>query len=349
MQKTKRLAELALLVAGTVTGDASHPITGVADIHCAEDHDISFLAPHSDKTLLDTTRAGAVIVAEGTYRPEKNLLLVKDPYLAVALIHNFFHAAPFHATGIHEKAVIGAGCALADKISIGPNVVLGDNVILAQEVFIGPGTVVGDNVVIGRNTTIHGNVTLQNDTEIGERVIIHSGTVIGSDGYGYATAPDGSHVKRPQVGRVIIEDDVEVGANACIDRATFGVTRIGRGTKIDNLVQVGHNVAIGENCLIVAQAGIAGSSVLGRNVILGGQAGISGHITLGDQVMVAAQAGVHTTLEAQAVVSGTPAIAHRKFMRVAAALPRLPDMLKELRALRQHFRAENVPENKDTP
>jgi len=221
------------------------------------------------------------------------------------------------------------------EVTIGPLACIGDRVRLGTRVTVSSGAVIGDDCVIGDDTVLHANVTVADHTIIGKRVIVHSGAVIGSDGFGYATDRNGSHLKKPQVGNVQIDDDVEIGANSCVDRAAFGTTRIRRGVKIDNLVMIAHNVDVGENSILVAQVGIAGSTTLGRNVVLAGKAGIAGHLHLGDRVMVAAMAGVHSDLPDDAVVSGTPAIEIKKWRRAVAAIPRLPDMVREIRLLRR--------------
>ena len=192
-----------------------------------------------------------------------------------------------------------------------------------------------DDAIIGDDVVLYANVTIGHHCQIGHRVIIHSGAVIGSDGFGYATDGNGHHLKRPQVGMVQIDDDVEIGANTCIDRATFGKTWIKRGTKIDNLVQLAHNVVIGEDALLVAQVGMAGSTTTGNGVVLGGQVGLSGHIHLGDRVMVAAKSGVHDNQPSGAVVAGIPAIPHKTWLRSSAAYAKLPEMVRELRELRR--------------
>jgi UDP-3-O-[3-hydroxymyristoyl] glucosamine N-acyltransferase len=264
-----------------------------------------------------------------------SLIRVKDPYLASAIIHNFILQKPFQATGIHARAFVGSDCAISAEVSIGPLVVIGDRVKIGTRVTIEPGTVIGNEVTIGDDTLLKANVTIAHECIVGRRVIIHSGTVIGSDGYGYATDARGYHVKRPQVGRVLIDDDVEIGANVCIDRGAFSDTWIQSGVKIDNQVQVGHNVVIGPNSLIVAQVGIAGSTTLGRNVVLAGQVGVNGHIHLDDQVMVAASSGVHGSLPKGAKVAGTPAIPLKTWAKATSVFARLPELYNELKKLKK--------------
>jgi len=336
-EKTVPVEFLAEMVGGRVVGDKHVLIRRFSPIDTAGCEDISFLAKAKMAELLETTDAGAVIVPLGV-ESVKNipLIQVKDPYLAVALIHGFFVQVPFTAKGLHPRAFIGEECHLGKEISIGPLVVLGDRVQLGERVTIESGAVLGDDVVIGDDSTLHANVTVYEKCRIGKRVIIHSGTVIGSDGFGYAANERGEHIKRPQVGIVQIDDDVEIGANTCIDRAAYGVTWIRSGVKIDNLVQVAHNVVVGENSLLVAQVGIAGSTILGRNVVLGGQVAVAGHLSLGDQVMVAARGGVHNDQPKGAVLGGAPAIPVRQWAKATAVFAKLPELQSEVR---KHSRA----------
>jgi UDP-3-O-[3-hydroxymyristoyl] glucosamine N-acyltransferase len=348
-EKILSVAGLAEMVQGEVVGDKTVRIRGFAPLDTAGPGDISFLAKAQMADLLDTTEAGAVIVplemAGGGKIP---FIRVKDPYLAVAIIHSFFVAAPFEAKGIHPRAFVGEQCLLGQDIAIAPMAVLGNRVKIGERVSVEAGVVIGDDVEIGDDTTIKANVTVYSGCKVGKRVTIHSATVIGSDGYGYAANERGEHIKRPQVGSVRIDDDVEIGANCCIDRAAYGITWIKSGTKIGNLVQVAHNVIVGENCLLVAQVGIAGSTTLGRNVVMGGQAGIAGHLSLSDQVMVAAQGGVHNDQPKGAVVGGTPAIPIRKWARACAVFAKLPELQTQVRKnSRAIAELNNMPDNEE--
>lgn len=331
------LRQLAELVAGELVGDGEVAIHELDSLASAGAGAISFLAQARDAAMLADTAAAAVIVPQAIESATMPIIRVRDPYLAAALIHTHLLESPFAAAGVHPTAHVGAETVVPEQITVGPLAVIGCRVRLGQRVSIGSGAVVGDDVVIGDDTSIHANVTIMQGCRIGCRVTIHPGAVIGSDGYGYATDSRGFHVKRPQVGIVCIEDDVEIGANTCIDRATFGETLIKSGTKIDNLVQVAHNVVVGENCLLVSQVGISGSTTLGRNVVLGGQVGLSGHIHLDDGVMVGAQGGVHNNQPRGAMIGGSPAIAMKKYARVVAAQARLPEMVTELRRLRKEI------------
>lgn len=337
--RNKTLAELAGLVGGRIEGDPELVICGLADIATAAEGEIAFITKANRSAEIGTTRASAVIVPMEVASAPKPIIQVKDPYLAAALIHNELLAQPFIAAGIDATAVIGSDCRIPAEVSIGPLSVLGNRVTFGKRVCIHPGVVIGDDVTIGDDGVIYPNVTIYKGCRIGDRVIIHSGTAVGSDGFGYATDERGLHVKRPHVGIVQIDDDVEIGANVCIDRATFGKTWIKRGVKIDNLVQVAHNVVVGEDSLLVSQVGIAGSATLGRNVVLGGQAGVKGHIRLEDRVMVAAKAGVTGNVEKGAVISGYPAVAHGQWLKASTIFARLPQMYQELRELKKLVRA----------
>jgi len=337
--KSVFLRQLSELVQGELVGNGEVQIHELNALETAGQGAISFLAQAKNEASLATTAASAVIVPMAIETAAVPIIRVRDPYLAAAMIHNFLLATSFLATGVHPKAHVGDQTELPDQISIAPLAVIGQRVRLGQRVTIESGVVIGDDVWIGDDTSILANVTVRHGCRIGSRVTIHPGAVIGSDGYGYATDSKGFHVKRPQVGIVQIDDDVEIGANTCIDRATFGKTWIKSGAKIDNLVQVGHNVVVGENCLLVAQVGIAGSTSLGRNVVLGGQAGLSGHIHLEDGVMVAAQGGVHNNQSRGAAIAGTPAIPMKKFARVVAVMGKLPEIVTELRRIRKEIAA----------
>ena len=330
--KELSLETLALMVQGVVVGDKTLRIRGVAPLENAGPGDISFLAKAKQAGLLEITGAGAVLVPLGVSgRDTLPVIQVKDPYLAVAIIHSHFLAEPFVATGVHPRAFVGLDCILGQKISIAPLAVLGNRVRLGERVSIAAGAIIGDDVQIGDDTTISANVTVYDGSVIGNRVTIHAGTVIGSDGFGYAANERGQHIKRPQVGIVRIDDDVEIGANCCIDRAAFGTTWIKSGAKIDNLVQIGHNVVVGENSLLVSQVGISGSTTLGRNVVMGGQAGIAGHLEIGDQVMVAARGGIHNDQPKGAVVGGTPGIPIRQWAKCSAIYTKLPELQSQVR------------------
>ena len=329
------LLELAYLVDGDLDGDGSLEINAVADLEHAGLGDISFVSSVKNIEDLLTSKASAAVVSRDIDEVDCPVIRVDDAYLAIAIIHNKFLDKPFFAEGIHPSAVIGSACVIHEDVTIGPLVSVGDRVVIGKGVFLAPGVVIENDAQIADGCQLKANCTIGYACEIGNRVILHAGVVIGSDGFGYATTKIGQHVKRPQVGNVVIEDDVEIGANSCVDRATFGTTRIKSGVKIDNLVQIGHNVVIGENSIVVSQAGVAGSSSLGRNVVLGGQVGVSGHIHLGDQVMVGAKSGVHNNLPEKSIVSGYPAIAHKLWLRTSSVMAKLPELAKDVRRLKK--------------
>ncbi len=331
------LKELAKLAEGKIIGDEQLQINGFAPLDTAKKGDISFLVKSGEVGKLADFKGSAVIVPMDIAEATVPIIRVQDPYLASARIHTLLLKEPFIAKGVHGHAWVGKDTKIPEEITVAPLASIGERVTLGERVKIESGVVIGDNVHIGDDTLLKANVTIAENCKIGKRVTIHSGTVIGSDGYGYATDNRGFHTKRPQVGIVQIDDDVEIGSNSCVDRAAYGVTRIKSGTKIDNLVQIAHNVELGENCLIVSQVGISGSTTLGRNVVLGGQVGITGHITLGDGVMVAAQSGVHSNQKAGARIGGSPTLPMKQYVRAAIQYGKLPEMRRDLRKVKNEL------------
>ncbi|MBW1966886.1 MAG: UDP-3-O-(3-hydroxymyristoyl)glucosamine N-acyltransferase [Dissulfuribacterales bacterium] len=330
----KTLGEIALLIKGDLKGPGDFPVSGIQALTAAGPDEISFAAGPRYREDVERSRAGAMILPKDwPYPLDRPSVLVEDPYLAYALTASAFSDKPFSALGVSSESHVGSGCEIDRNVSIYPGVYIGDRVHICPYVTLHPGVYVGNDVCIEEGTTLYPNVVVYEGCRIGKRVAVHAGTVIGSDGFGYARRGE-YHVKIPQIGIVVIEDDVEIGANCTIDRAALGETRIGRGTKIDNLVQVGHNVSVGAGSLIVAQVGVSGSTRLGRGVVLGGQVGLVGHIELGDRVMVGAQSGVSRSVAAGEAVSGTPAMPHRLWLRVGSALKRLPELVKEVRDLK---------------
>lgn len=329
------LERLATLVEGEIVGDPQLPITGFAPLEGAGPGDISFLVKSNQAEVLASFMGSAVIVPKAVTEADVALIRVDDPYLASARIHTLLLESPFRASGVHPQAWVATGVAIPGEISVAAFVSIGEGCVLGERVVLEAGVVLGDCVVLGDDTVLGANVSVAEGCILGSRVLVQSGTVIGSDGYGYATDKYGFHTKRPQVGRVQIDDDVEIGANCCVDRAAYGVTHIKSGTKVDNLVQIAHNVVIGENSLIVAQVGISGSTTLGRNVVLAGQVGVTGHITLGDGVIVGAQGGVHNSQKPGAKVGGSPALPIKKYVRAAIQYAKLPEMGRDLRKLKK--------------
>ena len=332
-----KLGEIARLVGGELVGDGEVEISGVAGIREARPGDLTFLANRRYEPYLRATQASAIIMAERNGELDQSVILNENPYLAFLRVVELFVPREIYERGIHPRAVVGREVRLGQEVSIGANVVVEDAVELGDRVTLYPGCYVGPRCVIGDDAIVHPNVTILRGTVIGERVIVHSGTVIGSDGFGFAKN-GARHQKIPQVGNVVIEDDVEIGANVTIDRAATGTTLIGRGTKIDNLVQIAHNVVIGENCIVVAQVGISGSTELGENVTLAGQAGLVGHLKIGDNVKVGAQAGVIKSIPAGTCVSGYPARPHNEAMRIYASQQRLPRLMQVVQELEERLR-----------
>jgi len=329
------LRELADRLQGRLQGDAEIRIQGVAGIREAGPGQITFLADRKFEEWLGRTQASAIILPENHDFDRLPCIRVSDPRAAFrAALEIFGDGRRPIPLGIHPSALIGPGTELGRDVAIGPNVVIGARCRIGDETTILPGVVIGDDVALGRACLIYPQVVIREQTEIADRVILHAGAVIGDDGFGFLTR-DGRHAKVPQIGRVLIEEDVEIGANTCVDRATTGVTRIGRGTRIDNLVQVAHNVAIGEDAIICAQVGIAGSTRIGDRVTLAGQVGVVGHIEIGDGAMVGAQGGVTKSIPRDCQVSGYPATPHALARRMYAALRNLPELVREVRRLKQ--------------
>jgi len=331
------LREIAELVGGELFGDGNIIIEGVGSLSEAEKGEITFLASARYRNLVSETNASAIIIGQEVELPEIPSVRTKNPYLAFAQVMKVLLPPQGLPRGIHKTCILGKSVKLGKDVGIGAYVVIGDGVTIGDRTVILPASYIGDKAVIGTDVLIYSNVTVREEVIIGDNVIIHPGAVIGSDGFGYVTEK-GKHHKIPQVGTVEIENGVEIGANVTIDRATMGKTLIGAGTKIDNLVQIGHNVKIGKNCLIVSQVGISGSSAVGNNVILAGQAGLVGHITIGDNAIVGAQAGVTKSVPANTTVSGYPAREHRTAQKMQAQLLRLPKLYKQVEELKKEIK-----------
>ncbi|MDD5006196.1 MAG: UDP-3-O-(3-hydroxymyristoyl)glucosamine N-acyltransferase [Candidatus Omnitrophica bacterium] len=331
----KLLREIADLLGAEVIGDPDVVITGVASVKEAKKGDITFISNPKYLPFINETKASAVIASakiEGFSRP---VVKTNNPSLAFAKVVSLFNPPKNICNkGVHPSAVLGKDVKLGKDIAIGPYAVIEDGVSIGDRSIINSGVYIGYDTSIGEDCFVYSNVSIREKTSIGNRVIIHNGTVIGSDGFGYDTI-DKVHHKIPQLGCVVIDDDVEIGANVAIDRARFDKTRIGKGTKIDNLVHIAHNVVTGENCIIVAQVGISGSVSIGNNVTIAGQAGLSGHITIGDNVIIGGQAGVTKSVPANNFVSGYPAKPHKEATKINAyiqRLPRLNETVAELKA-----------------
>ena len=332
------LSKIAALVQGNVIGDADKMISGAAPFELAGEDEITVAGHARFLKKIGDCLAAAIIVARDTKTDAHNLVQVDNPMVAFAKILQYFHPPIQPPAGIDPSAVVGPDFKCGQNVTVGPQAVIGRQVKVGDRVWLHPGVVLGDEVIIGDDVVINPNVTIQARCIIGNRVIIHAGTVIGSDGFGFA--PDGKcYHKIPHTGIVQIDDDVEIGANNAIDRGTFGKTHIGRGVKTDNLVQIAHNVSVGENTIIVAQVGISGSVTIGKNAILAGQAGVAGHLTIGDGAIVGPQTGVGKPVpDGQIVSSGIPEMPHRLWLRVQRLIPKLPEFSKRLRGLEKRLK-----------
>jgi len=328
------LKEIALLLGGTIIGNEDAIIENIRPIEEAGPRDITFIANVKYLKQLETTAASAIIVASGTPAEGKNLVIVPDPYAAFGRLLNFFYPAEHSYQGVSPDAFIEEGASVSPEATLFPLAYVSKGAQVEKGAVIYPGVFIGSNTSIGENCILYANVTVYGGCIIGKRVILHSGVVVGSDGFGFA-APGKGNNKIPQVGFVQIDDDVEIGANSTIDRATLGKTWIGRNVKIDNLVQIAHNVVIGENSVITAQVGISGSTKLGKSVIIGGQTGIVGHITIGDNVMIAAGSGIHKEIESGQIIAGSPQLPYRQWLKVEACRAKLPEMKKTLEELKR--------------
>ncbi len=326
----KTLAEIARIIGGEVVGDEKLVVTGLNSLQEAHEGDLTFLSNSKYSFLAQSTNATAVITSKDFDVSGKTTVLVDNPSLAFSkIVTHVLESESFSFQGIDSSAVIAKDAFIGKDVAIGPYVVISRCAKIGDGSVIFAGSYIGDRCILGKNSLIYSNVTIREKTIIGENVIVHSGTVLGCDGFGFEQE-DEVHTKIPQIGIVQIGDDVEIGSNVTIDRARFDKTRIGRGTKIDNLVQIAHNVQIGENCIIVAQVGISGSTIIDDNVILAGQAGLAGHLKIGKNVVVASQAGVTKSIPAGTMVSGYPAKEHKKAKKVNAFLQRLPNLNKNV-------------------
>ncbi|MEJ2671966.1 MAG: UDP-3-O-(3-hydroxymyristoyl)glucosamine N-acyltransferase [Deltaproteobacteria bacterium] len=332
---TRTLGELAVFLEGELKGPADLAIEGIAPLDQATGREISFIAQRRFAPLAADSRAAALIVSREYAQLSRPLIIVPHPYLAYARVAALFAPPTARWPGISPQAHLGREVTLGQEVSIAPLAFIGAGVELGDRVTIMPGCVIGAETRIGPDTLIYPNVTIRERCTVGARCIIHSGTVIGSDGFGFVPGGDAGHVKIPQLGTVVIEDDVEIGANCTIDRGALGATRIARGVKLDNLVHLAHNVEVGEHTLLVAQVGISGSTKLGKGVVLAGQVGVAGHIEVGDRVQVGAQSGVNHSVAAGQTVSGSPIRPQREWLHIMGHLPRLPDIYKRLKKLEQ--------------
>jgi len=332
----KTLRDIAEFLGGRIIGKEDVIIENIRPLDKAGSSDITFIASRKHQKRLAETKAAAVIVNAPLPASGKNLLIVADPYAAFGKLMALYYPPNHGYEGISKDAVIEEGAVVSSGATVFPGVYIGRGAKIARGVVLYPGVFIGRDSVVGEDSLLYANVSVYHECIIGKRVILHSGVVVGSDGFGFA-APGAGNIKIPQTGFVQIDDDVEIGANTTIDRATISQekTWIGRNVKIDNLVQIAHNIVIGENSIITAQVGIAGSTRLGKSVIIGGQAAIAGHINIGDYVMIAAGSGIHRDINSGQVVAGSPQLPHRQWLKVEACRNKLPEMRTTLAELKR--------------
>ena len=334
-----KLSELARLTGARVEGVTDDiEILGAAGLDEASEGHVTFLANPRYTPRVNTTRASAIYLSDETQTDRQiSILRVKDPYLAYTRALRVFYPEAELEPLIHPSAVIDPTARIAARVAIGAGSVIGRNATIGEDVYIHPNVTIYEDVTVGRKSVVHSGVAVRERTIIGERVIIHNNAVIGCDGFGYAKDEEKRWLKIPQAGRVVIEDDVEIGAGTTIDRASVGESRIGRGSKIDNLVQIGHSCTVGEDSLLCAQVGLAGSSHIGSRVILAGQAGVAGHLTIGDDVVLTAKSATSHDIPAGKVISGIPAFDNKDWLRSTAAFRRLGEIQRTVRNLERRI------------
>jgi UDP-3-O-[3-hydroxymyristoyl] glucosamine N-acyltransferase len=342
MQTT--LAELADLVAGEVVGDAQTVIHGFAALEQAQPGDLTFIADHKYTPLLADSKAAAVVV-QPKVAVDLPAICVDNPYVAFLSLLNHYFPPRHPAWGIDAKAVLAADVTVGKDVHIGPYAVVERGCRLGDRVVLYPGTYVGADCVIGDDCVLYANVNVYARVEFGARIVVHSGAVIGADGFGFHPMADGSYRKIPQVGRVVIGDDVEIGANTCVDRAMLGDTVIAAGVKLDNLIQIGHNTIVGAHSVVAAQTGLSGSVRVGERVRMGGQVGIADHVTIGEGVAIGAQSGIGQDIEPGAKVLGSPAVSHTAFKRQFFYSLRLGELFQKLRQLQKRLTQLENQEN----
>lgn len=335
-----KLSELAERTESTIErGSPDLEITSTAGLSLAGPGDVTFLANPKYTPQLAETRAGAVFLNEKAPidRTDIAVLRAKDAYVAYTLAMRIFFPQPELRPFIHPAAVVDPSASVADDVEIHANAVVGANCVIASGVRLMPNVTIYEGVTIGEGSTIHSNTSVRENCEIGRNCIVHNNSTIGSDGFGYARTPEKQWLKIPQTGRVVLEDDVEIGANSAIDCASVGETRIKRGAKIDNLVQIGHSCTVDEDALICSQTGLAGSSHIGKRVILTGQVGIAGHLKIGDDAVFTAKSGISHDVEPGKVMSGIPAFENRDWLRSTAAFRRLGDFVQRIKRIEKHL------------
>jgi UDP-3-O-[3-hydroxymyristoyl] glucosamine N-acyltransferase len=343
-----KLGEVADRLHCRLEGDAAVEIRRVAGIERAEPGDLTFIANPKYYAHLETTRASAVILSPAAAVSANRAAILRtnppdDPYLAFARALSLFGDEPRPSPGIHPMSVVAQDASIGENVSIGPFVAVGPGAAIGARTVVFPNVVIAAGARIGEDCVIHAQVSIRERVIVGDRVIVHDGAVLGSDGFGFAKQPDGTHYKIPQHADVIVEHDVEIGANVTIDRPSVGETRIGWGTKIDNLVHIAHGVAVGRRVLLAAQVGIAGSAVVEDDVILAGQVGVAGHLRIGKGVMATAQTGIPGSVPDGAFLSGTPAISHAEWLKASAVYRQLPDLRRRLIELERRLRDADTP------
>ena len=334
------LDALAARLGCELVGNGDVEISGVAGMEQAGPSEITFLANPKYAHKVKETKAAAIIAAAPVCDAALACVVSKNPYLDFARALALFYQPPKPRPGIHPTAVIAESARIGDGASVGPYCVVGENVVLGRNAVLHPHVVIYEGAAIGDDFLAHSHVTVREFCRVGHRVVLGNSVVIGGDGFGFAKDAQGNHIKIVQSGPAVIEDDVEIQQLSSVDRATVGETRVGRGTRIDSLVQVGHACTIGERNIICAQTGLAGSSVLGNDVLLAGQVGVSGHLTIHDKAVVYAQSGIGGDVAGGAVVSGSPAFDARDWLRAITAFPKLPELLRRMRQLEKRAPSE---------
>lgn len=332
---TLSVAQMAERLGCPYTGDGAVVISGIADLETAKKGDLVFLSQLKYTPLLEKTRASAAILSTQVKFDRLPVIRSKNPHLTFIQAVDLFYQSYRPGPGVHPQAWVAPSARLGKDVSIGPFTVVGENVEIGDYSILFPLVSIYPGVKIGKHSRLHSHVSIREDVRIGSHVILHNGVVIGADGFGYLEGEKKTRIKIPQTGTVVIEDHVEIGANTTIDRASLGETIVRKGTKIDNLVQIAHNVHIGENSVIISQAGIAGSSKLGKNIILGGQVGVADHVNIGDDVKVVGQAGITKNVPPGVILGGTPHQDLKEWRKACASLPHLYELIREVRKLKK--------------
>lgn len=338
-----RLGDLAERLQVRLVGDPDVRVEDVKSLEDAGPNDLSFLHNPKYRAAAEDSGAAAILVGDEKALPGRNLLVCDEPYLVFARALGVLRPGPDRPVGVHPSAVIDDGVELGTQVSVGPCATIGAGTVIGDGCRIGAGCAIGHDVLVGTGTVLHPRVVIEDRCRVGSQCILHAGVVIGSDGFGFATV-DGVHHKVPQVGIVVVEDDVELGANVCVDRATLGETRICAGARVDNLVQIAHNVTVGPGSILVAQAGIAGSTTLGSYVVMGGQSGLAGHLTIGAGAQISAKAAVFKDVAPGETVSGNPARPRAEWTRSQAAVRRLDQLRRRVGELERRLAELEVTE-----